>query len=208
MPPQPGQLVALHDTPQGSAQIRYPHSEDAPAMLEYINALSAERTYITLQGEQFDLEDEEDFLFARLEELALGTSVTLLATLGNRVVGITHVARHGRIEQHVAGFGISVAKDVRGCGLGQALMTHVIAEAERVIGGLRVIVLDVYSANEPGINLYKKHGFEEYGRLREGILHDGVYLDRVLMARYLVAPAKPKRARRTSKKTAERPEST
>lgn len=203
MRPQPGQLIALHDTPQGSVQIRYPHSEDAQGMLEYINALSAERTYITLQGEQFELEDEEDFLFTRLEEMALGKTVTLLATLGNRVVGITHIAQHPRIEQHVAGFGISVAKEFRGCGLGNAIMTHVIAEAERVIGGLRIIVLDVYSANEPGINLYRKHGFEEYGRLREGILHNGIYLDRVLMARHIVAPAKPKRARRTSKKTAE-----
>lgn len=202
MRPQPGQLVALHDTQQGSVQIRYPHSEDAPAMLEYINALSAERTYITLQGEQFDLEDEEDFLFSRLEEMALGRTITLLATHGDRVVGITHIAQHGRIEGHVAGFGISVASDFRGCGLGNALMTHVIAEAERVIEGLRIIVLDVYSANEPGISLYKKHGFEEYGRLREGILHNGIYLDRVQMARHIVAPAKPKRARRTSKKTA------
>ena len=206
MPPQPGQLVALYDTPQGSVQIRYLHSEDAPALLAYVNALSAERTYVSHQGETFNLEDEEDFLFARLEELALGKNVTLVATHGDRVVGITNVARHDRIEQHVGGFGVSVAKDFRGCGLGNALTTHVIAEAERVIAGLRIIVLDVFSANEPGINLYKKHGFEEYGRLREGILHNGVYLDRVQMARYLVAPAKPKRARRTSKKTAELPE--
>jgi len=206
MRPQPGQLVALHDTPQGSVQIRYPHSEDAPAMLEYINALSAERTYIMLQGEQLNLEDEENFLFSRLEEMALGRSVTLVATLGERVVGITDVDQHARIESHVSDLGISVAADFRGCGLGNALMTHVIAEAERVIEGMRIMVLNVYSANVPAINLYKKHGFEEYGRLREGILHNGIYLDQVQMARYFVAPAKPKRTRRTSKKAAELPE--
>jgi RimJ/RimL family protein N-acetyltransferase len=208
MRPKPGQLVALHDTPHGSVQIRYPNSEDAPGMLEYINHLSNERTYITLQGEQFELEDEEAFLFNRLEELALGQTITLLALFGDEVVGITHIARHGRVEEHVAGFGISVSKEYRGYGLGNALMTAVIAEAERVISGLRIIVLDVYSANEPGINLYKKHGFEEYGRLREGLLHDGIYLDRVLMARHIVPPAKPKRARRTSKKTVENAEAT
>lgn len=208
MRPKPGQLVALHDTPHGSVQIRYPNSEDAPGMLEYINELSNERTYISLQGEQFELEDEEAFLFNRLEELALGQTITLLALFGDEVVGITHIARHGRVEEHVAGFGISVSKGFRGYGLGNALMTAVMAEAERVIGGMRVIVLDVYSANEPGINLYKKHGFEEYGRLREGLLHNGVYLDRVLMARHIVPPAKPKRARRTSKKPVEHPETT
>jgi RimJ/RimL family protein N-acetyltransferase len=208
MRPQPGQLVALHDTPQGSVQIRYPHSEDAPAMLEYINALSAERTFITLQGEQFDLEQEEELLFSRLEEMAIGASVMLLATYGARVVGITHIERQHRVAQHVGGFAISVDKAFRGCGLGKALMTQVMAEAERVIEGLRIIVLDVYSTNEPGINLYKQLGFEECGRLREGILHNGVYLDRVSMARHLVPPAKPKRARRTSKKTAELPEPT
>ncbi|MGH2551271.1 MAG: GNAT family N-acetyltransferase [Thermomicrobiales bacterium] len=208
MRPTPGQLVALHDTPFGSVQIRYPNGEDAQGMLDYINALSAERTYVSMQGEQFELEDEEAFLFARLEEIALERSVTLLATFGERVIGITHIAKHGRVEEHVAGFGISVSKDFRGCGLGNALMTHVIAEAERVIDGLRIIMLDVYSANEPGINLYRKHGFEEFGRLREGLLHNGVYLDRVMMARHIVPPAKPKRARRTSKKAVENPETT
>jgi RimJ/RimL family protein N-acetyltransferase len=203
MRPQPGQLVALHEAPRGSVQIRYPHSEDAPAMLEYINALSSERTFITLQGEQFDLEQEEELLFSRLEEMAIGASVMLLATFGSRVVGITHIERQHRVAQHVASFGISVDREFRGCGLGKALMTQVMTEAERVIDGLRIIVLDVYSANEPGINLYKQLGFEEYGRLREGIQHNGIYLDRVSMARYLVPLAKPKRARRTSKKSAE-----
>ncbi len=188
MAPLPGQLVALHDTPHGSVQIRYPHSEDAPAMLEYINVLSAERTYITLQGEQFDLEEEEALLFSRLEELALGQTVTLLALHGPRVVGITHIGRHARVEEHVAGFGISVASDFRGCGLGDALLRSVLEEATRVIPRMHLVELAVYSANEPGIRLYRKHGFKQYGVLREAIFHKGAYLDKVLMVKHLVPP--------------------
>jgi putative acetyltransferase len=203
MAPRPGQLVAVHDTPHGSVQIRYPHSEDAPAMLEYINVLSAERTFITLQGEQFDLEEEEEILFSRLEGFALGRSVTLLAVHGSRVVGITQIDRHARVEEHVAGFGISVAQDFRGCGLGDALLRSVIEESIKFIQGMRLIELAVYSANEAGIRLYRKHGFKQHGVLREAIHYKGTYLDKVLMVKHLVPPKR--RPRKKPQVAAETP---
>ena len=47
--PQPGAVVAEHETPHGAVVFRYPLPTDAPALLEYINAISAEQTYIVYE---------------------------------------------------------------------------------------------------------------------------------------------------------------
>ena len=42
--------------------IRYPKSDDAVSVWEYINRLSKERTYIRFQGEEISLEKEGKYI--------------------------------------------------------------------------------------------------------------------------------------------------
>lgn len=77
-------------------------------------------------------------------------------------------------------FAIVVGPDYRGMGVGGYLLKHVIKEA-RDTYGMHKLHLEVYQGN-PAYNLYKRHGFIEYGKhdafLKEA---DGSYQAKVLM---------------------------
>jgi len=179
--PTPGQIVSTFQTSSGEILILYPRSGDAPALLEYINAVSREQTFISFQGEQLTLEQEEAWLRDRLAEIASGTNVTLAALAGDRVIGATGIGLKPLAERHIGVFGISVAQDFRGIGIGTRMMQSAIAEAETHLAGLRIIELGVFANNDLAYRLYQKHGFIEYGRLPGGILHRDEYVDHIYM---------------------------
>ena len=58
---------------------------------------------------------------------------------------------------------IAVHPNLRGRGLGEALLLRVLREA--VAQGARVVHLEVREENAPAIALYRKHGFEVLGRV-------------------------------------------
>lgn len=181
MPPQPGQIVTTQATPFGEVTIRYPHPDDAPAMTDYINALARERTFINLQGEQFTLEQETAWLNAHLSGIAAGNKVQLLIVRDSGIGGIARIERQAGVSRHVAGLGISIAKELRGAGLGALLLDHVLSEAVARLDGLRIVTLDVFGNNHRAIRLYQRFGFVEYGRLKDGICFQDAFVDRVLM---------------------------
>ncbi|MCA9371411.1 GNAT family N-acetyltransferase [Candidatus Woesebacteria bacterium] len=164
--------------------LRYPTIADADMMMEYINAISKENTFITFSGEQLTREEEEAHLQNTMHSISLSDAVVIVAEYNGAIVGVSDVTRilTGRTrERHTARFGISIRKDFRGEGLGKALMSTIIEEATQHIGGLKIIKLQCYGLNTPALNLYKKLGFVEYGRLPEGIQYKGQYADTVLM---------------------------
>ena len=168
---------------QGLVTIRDLRPGDAPAMLEFINALSRERTFVLFQGEQLTLEQEEAWLGERLTELKNGTGVSLGAFFGDRAIGSTAVVLKPLAERHVGVFGLSVSQEFRGLGIGSALIEAAIAEATEHLTGLRIIELSVFANNPVAISMYRKFGFVEHGRLPEGIAHRGEWIDHILMHR-------------------------
>jgi RimJ/RimL family protein N-acetyltransferase len=82
--------------------------------------------------------------------------------------------------RHRAEFGISIKKEYWGLGIGDAL-TKACIECAKNAGFLQ-LELEVVSENESAINLYKKHGFVEYGRNSRGFrCRDGRWQELVLM---------------------------
>jgi RimJ/RimL family protein N-acetyltransferase len=69
------------------------------------------------------------------------------------------LARYG-----VADFGMMVAADARGRGVGSGLMSAAIEWAREA--GAHKIALQVWPHNEAAIALYRKFGFEQEGHLR------------------------------------------
>ena len=181
--PGPGTVVAEHETPHGTVVFRYPLSTDAPAALEFVNALSAERTFVLFQGQQLTLAEEAAWLNERLARIAAGTGISLFAFAGDRYVGSAAIELGGLVSSHVGYFGIGLAPDWRDLGIGTLLMRAVIAEAERYLTGMRMIQLDVFADNERGIHLYRKLGFTEYSRLPGGVYRRGEYRDMLSMYR-------------------------
>lgn len=177
-----GHVVLEGTTKEGKAYvIRSPKEGDAEAMCEYINELSQERTFIRFQGETITLEDEQKYLEELLEKIKNRQTVSLMLVSEDKVLGISAVEMKDRTESHEGVFGISLAKAIRGEGLGKLLMKLTLEEAEKQLPQLRLITLGVFGDNPLAHKMYLNFGFQEYGRLPEGILHNGHYVDHIFL---------------------------
>ncbi len=161
--------------------IRYPEIGDLAELLGFINALSNERTFIRYQGEHETLESEGKWLKERLKQIENKEVIHLLTFYNNKLVGASEVRMKDKTEKHIGAFGISIAKDFRGEGLGNILMDSILKEAKKKLNDLKIVTLEVYSANEIAKNLYKKMGFIDYGILPEGITRNNKFEDAILM---------------------------
>ena len=80
--------------------------------------------------------------------------------------------------------GVYVHPDARGSGMGQALIRELIAQAT---GRLDTLLLTVTASNTAAQALYRKLGFEVYGREPRSLKIDGQFYDEILMALQLPA---------------------
>ena len=92
----------------------------------------------------------------------LNTMATFVANAGDRDVGLARGTRHDKM--HDAGYLISmwVAPEVRGNGIGSALVDAVIDWARTL--ELARLFLDVAASNGPATALYASKGFTPTGR--------------------------------------------
>lgn len=161
--------------------LRYPKPEDLEKLLEFINKLSAEETFIRYQGEVITLEQEKEYLDKLLKDIDGNKTVELLLFIGDKLAGNAGVVLKTLNQNHVGLFGISLLKEFRGMGLGKLFMEKVIEEAKNKLPGLKTIELSCFVNNEAAINLYKQFGFAEFGRLPEGLKRKGQYFEQVFM---------------------------
>ena len=173
-----GQIIYKGKTKKGKdILIRFPQKSDTLALLRYMNTLSKERTFIRFQGEQLTLKEEDKYLKDFLKKLEENKAIKLLAFMENKLVGVTDINLQDKTSTHVGLFGITVAKDYRGEGIGKLLMNLVIQEAKRNIIDLKIVTLGCFANNKGACMMYKNFGFVEYGSLPEGIKHQGNYVD-------------------------------
>lgn len=165
--------------------IRYPKMEDLDRMLDYMNTISQEQTYISYQGERISREDEEKYLKDILKKIEDKKAVKLVVFSEDEFIGTSDVELENRISSHVGVFGISIADGFRGEGIGKKLMELVLDEAEQNIPGLRIITLGIFSNNPQAYKLYQEFGFEEYGNLPEGVLYKEQYINHLFMFKKL-----------------------
>lgn len=161
--------------------IRYPAANDASAMYEYINTLSKEQTFIRFQGEKVSLADEIKYLKSQLKRINKKQTVQLFVVHDNKIIGICAVDMKDKTESHEGRFGLSIGKEFRGEGVGSLLMQLTLEESLKNMSQLKIITLGVFSNNSLAMNMYKKFGFIEYGRLPKGVFHRGQYVDHVYM---------------------------
>ena len=87
--------------------------------------------------------------------------------------------------QHKGGiWGMYIAAEVQGLGLGRTLMQEAIKRASNMTG-LEQISLGVISGNDSARNLYLTLGFESYGLEKRAIVVNGRYHDDELMQMFL-----------------------
>jgi L-amino acid N-acyltransferase YncA len=84
---------------------------------------------------------------------------------------------------HVAEFSVYVARDQRGRGVGDALLTALEQRAREV--GYHKLVLAAFAFNTPGMRLYQRHDFQTVGTYHEQGLLDGRWVDVTVMEKIL-----------------------
>ncbi len=181
----PGKVIKSFTTKSGkSAQLAYPKWEDVQDFLDYINTLSAEDTFVRFSGEQQSLQDEAKYIASTFVDMELHNAVHIICFVEGKFAGYSGINKLPELKkrgEHVGRLGISVSKDFRGEGIGFELITGVIAEAAACINGIKIVHLECTGTNEKALNLYKKVGFKEVGRIPKYILHHGNYEDEVQM---------------------------
>ena len=155
---------------------------DAEQIIAYVQIIAAEPGIsIVLEPGEFTLtvEQERQFIFDRAAE---DNSLFLVAEAMGQIVGVLTL-RGGarRAVRHEGVLGITVAKEWRGRGVGNALMTRAI-EWARHSGVISRIELQVFTSNVAAIHLYQKHRFEIEGCRRKAIFREGEFHDDYVMA--------------------------
>jgi len=102
------------------------------------------------------------------------------------LVGMVGLVReHGQKRAHKAFiWGMYVAPEARGQGIGRSLMTEALARAAR-LPGLEQLHLDVVSTNAAAIALYCSLGFTSYGTEPHALKLGDHYVDTALMAQWI-----------------------
>lgn len=151
--------------------------DDLEAMLDVLAEVVAEGRWLGAEPPLDRAERRERLLAGLREERA----VHLVAEAGGQVVGLLglEVATYG-----VAQFGMCVAAEWRGRGVGGALVAEAIVGARR--RGAHKVSLQVWPHNQAARRLYRRYGFAEEGRLhrhyrrRNGELWDAIIMGLML----------------------------
>lgn len=176
-----GEIVFEGKTEKGvDILIRYIKVGDTQILLDYFNTLSKEKTFIRFQGEEITLSEEEKYVKSILDGLSKNKIVKLLVFNKEKLIGVADVKAEDRISSHVGVFGITVAKEFRDKGIGKILMKIVLNEAKK-IKKLKIITLGIFFENKTAMKMYKKFGFNEYGKLPGGVFHRNRYTDHIYM---------------------------
>lgn len=140
---------------------------DAHEVLDVFNLTHAETDYLLTYPDEnsFTVEQEGAFLKAKTES---SNEIEIVAVVDGKIAGTAGIDAVGNKykTKHRAEFGIGIAKEFWGLGLGRALTEACIECAKEA--GYTQLELDVVSDNASAISLYKKVGFVEYGRNPKG----------------------------------------
>ncbi len=184
---QTGKIIREFESKSGKKIIlRYPKWEDLDAMLEYINILSREDTYLSVGGEEKTKEEEMDFLCGVLKRMEKKDEVFLIAEHEGKLIGITGVNRktaHKR-SRHVGDIGISLIKELRGDGIGKEMLDTLLTLAKSELN-LSMVVLTVFGVNDIAKSLYHKQGFEKVGTIPGELLYKEQFVDHDIMYKKL-----------------------
>lgn len=179
-----GKIIFQGQTATGNGfVIRYPKSDDVRMLHRYINTLSKEQTYVTFQGETISIKKEQEFLDYQLKRIDQKLATLLLLDIDGLVAGVGGIDLKDHTSSHVGVMAISLAKEIRGKGIGGLFLDKLLEEARKNLSDMKLITLSVFAVNSAAIHLYQRFGFIEYGRLPGGIFYKGEFVDQIEMCK-------------------------
>jgi RimJ/RimL family protein N-acetyltransferase len=164
---------------------REPKPSDAKLLMDFINRFVAEPMSGLLINKKATLKEERAWLRGWLSDVKSRKGVMLIVEADGRIKGNCTVRRLVWKSSHMADAGIALSRDVRGKGIGEALMSETIELARKRMRGLEMIQLKAFGYNERALELYKKLGFVVVGCIPRANKEGNDYYDDILMVRYL-----------------------
>lgn len=165
--------------------IREAEVEDAAALVSFLNRVSVETDFTSLDGDGILLTSEEMAIFLN-KQASWDNQITLLAFLNDKIAGIVNITADQRKRvRHIGDLFIVIGKKYWNNGLGSLLLEEVVewAQASSI---LRRLQLTVQTRNLAAVHLYQKHGFAIEGRQERGAyIEEGEFIDVYLMGRLI-----------------------
>jgi RimJ/RimL family protein N-acetyltransferase len=166
------------NTASSGIVIRDATADDAASMADFMTALSNEALDTVSSRPPPTVDEERDFVAAAT---AAG-GVVFIAVEETRVVGLLDLWPGQKPhDRHVCHFGMSVAREHRGHGIGHKLAAAAIERCRSWPTACR-LELEVVPWNAPALSLYRKLGFVVEATKRKAIKLRGEPEDLILMA--------------------------
>ena len=165
--------------------IREAEVEDAAELVSFLNRLSVETDFTSLDRNGILMTDTEMELF--LDKQARSENqITLLALLNDEIAGLVNITADQRKRvRHIGDLFIVIGKKYWNNGLGSLLLEEVVEWAQ-ASGILRRLQLTVQTRNQAAVHLYQKNGFVIEGRQERGAyIGEGEFIDVYLMGRLI-----------------------
>ena len=145
------------------ALLRNADARDGSAVYEVFNLTHGETDYLLSYPDENSYDPEQEGRFLE-EKTNSPNEIEILAFVDGRVAGMAGIEAVGTKYKvkHRAELGISILRDYWGLGLGKAL-TETCIQCARDAGYIQ-LELNVVADNERAVALYKRMGFEEFGR--------------------------------------------
>jgi len=150
--------------------------QDLPELIPVFNSVIREGMYFDRNEGVPDLETAQRWYQDRTK-----AGMTFIAArVNNQLVGGASIEPGRGKASHVASLGIYLQKEFRDVGIGTRLMKTILETARE--RDFEIVKLAVFASNQRAVHLYKKLGFRECGRIKNGIrFPDGTYTDKIIM---------------------------
>ena len=165
--------------------IREAEPKDAAELVTFLNRVSLETDFTSLDGDGILLTSEEMEIFLN-KQASSDNQITLLAFLNDEIAGLINITADQRKRvRHIGDLFIVIGKRYWNNGLGNLLLEEVIEWAQ-ASGVLRRLQLTVQTRNLAAVHLYQKHGFVIEGSQERGAyIEEGEFVDVYLMGRLI-----------------------
>jgi ribosomal protein S18 acetylase RimI-like enzyme len=112
-----------------------------------------------------------------LEDIKNKHLIFLVAAEGEKIMGFCFVKKKDIPDSelsHVGVLGVRVNRQMRGRGIGGALIKEAVRRSR---SKFEIIELEVMSINKAGIHLYNKYGFKRWGVMPNAVKRGDKYID-------------------------------
>lgn len=159
---------------------------DASAYLAFrVQALAATPTAFTSTADE-ERHRPIAWALSRIRSDSRPDDFVLGAFSSERLVGVAGFSVPEQLQARHKGllFGMAVAREAAGHGVGRRLVERLLTEA-RGIAGMLQVVLTVSEGNVPAERLYRSCGFREFGREPRAVIVNGESVTKIHMVKML-----------------------